>query len=99
MSDSARENVPPTSSAPTAIECPQCDSQLRLLRPATIHTPIACCICGTTFYLQPIETAPLVEGPEGRGPRPSGPLRYAVPWMGRGAGGRVPVVPRARMAD
>jgi len=28
-----------------------------------VHTPIACCICGATFYLQPIETAP--AGPAG----------------------------------
>jgi hypothetical protein len=68
MNDPAREN--PSSGTPVAgrastaaaaIECPQCGTQLRLLRPATIHTPIACCICGASFYLQPIETAPLSE--------------------------------------
>ncbi len=67
MNDSAREN--PMSgnpaagrpAAPVAIECPQCGTPLRLLRPATIHTPIACCICGATFYLEPVETAPMSE--------------------------------------
>jgi hypothetical protein len=64
----------------TAIECPQCKTHLRLLRPATVHTPIACCICGATFYLQPVETAPAADvgahgyGYPGRpGFRPAGP--------------------------
>jgi hypothetical protein len=63
MNDSLRDN--PMSGRPAAtaaaIECPQCGTQLRLLRPATVHTPIACCICGATFYLEPVETAPMTE--------------------------------------
>jgi hypothetical protein len=61
MNDAARENPIPAPTAPEAIECPQCGTQLRMLRPATIHTPIACCICGATFYLKPIETAPISD--------------------------------------
>jgi hypothetical protein len=59
-----------------AVDCPQCGSKLRLLRPATVHTPIACCICGASFFQQPVETAPFTEPTEGgvvRGqlPRPA----------------------------
>ena len=50
-----------TTAAAVAIECPQCGTQLRLLRPATVHTPIACCICEATFYLQPVATAPISD--------------------------------------
>src|SRR5882724_913529 len=61
MNDSFHENPGPAMTAAAAIGCPQCGTQLRLLRPATMHTEIACCICGATFYMQPIETAPMSE--------------------------------------
>src|SRR6516162_7898213 len=77
MTDPARENEPgraslgPDPVATEAVaECPQCGTQLRLLRPATLHTPIACCICGASFCLHPVETAPLTEPARGSvGPR------------------------------
>lgn len=76
MNDPAREPGLQPSPAPVAIECPQCGTQLRLLRPATVHTPIACCICQATFYLQPVETAPMSEPLDGRGPAtPFRPIR------------------------
>jgi hypothetical protein len=80
MSDSLHVYNPNVAARePTAIECPQCKTQLRMLRPATVHTPIACCMCGATFYLQPVETAPV--GPaDGRYDYPGRPgLRPGVP--------------------
>jgi hypothetical protein len=62
MNNSARDvPAPGAPPGPVAIECPQCRTQLRLLAQATVHTPISCCMCGATFYLQPIETAPLSD--------------------------------------
>jgi hypothetical protein len=78
MNDSLRDQ-PATDVAMTAVaavDCPKCAAQLRLLRPATLHTPIACCICGATFYMQPIETAPMTDA-NGKSGQSAGSIRPA----------------------
>jgi hypothetical protein len=99
MNDSLRDDSagPPTTgpngpapvmTAAAAATCPQCGTQLRLLKQATLNTPIACCICGTTFYIQPVETAPL-EPTDGR-LTARGPSSFQVRNTGAGGSGSRP---------